>query len=67
MEENINKKDKKEEKSKNNKDKGKKNDDNNTKGHKYANRGKKQKLIGIPKLQKETKKKNIIMKKNLLI
>ena len=43
MEENINKKDKKEEKSKNNKDKGKKNDDNNTKGHKYANRGKKKK------------------------
>ena len=27
----------------NNKDKGKKNDDNNTKGHKYANRGKKKK------------------------
>ena len=43
MEENINKKDKKEEKSKNYKDKGKKNDDNNTKGHKYANRGKKKK------------------------
>ncbi len=43
MEENINKKDKKEEKSKNNKDKEKKNDDNNTKGHKYANRGKKKK------------------------
>ena len=43
VEENINKKDKKEEKSKNNKDKGKKNDDNNTKGHKYANRGKKKK------------------------